>query len=216
MTLHSVIIADDSAACNIADLCVQLKDSTARSLNQYKTSHPDVGLNSNECLSSNVTKHNLSEHLARVNSENFACFWYGHGKQHSFIVGDEEIVTTTENHYIFSNALIYTFSCLNGGELADMLIQNQTKTFVGYNGVANCPYGLDDITTEIVMSFIDSFLSGKTANEAKADLVAAYERSIFDDSLDPLQRSRFQENRDNIVIKGDGNLTVGDLIVEEM
>jgi hypothetical protein len=105
---------------------------------------------------------------------------------------------------------------LNGGELADMLIQNQTKTFVGYNGVANCPYGLDDITTEIVMSFIDSFLSGKTANEAKADLVAAYERSIFDDSLDPLQRSRFQANRDNLVIKGDGNLTVGDLIVEEM
>lgn len=216
MTLHSVIIADDSAACNIADLCVQLKDRTVRSLNQYKTSHPDVGLNSNECLSSNVTKHNLSEHLARVNSENFVCFWYGHGKQHSFIVGDEEIVTTTDNHYIFSNALIYTFSCLNGGELADVLIQNQTKTFVGYNGVANCPYGLDDITTEIAMSFIDSFLSGKTANEAKADLVAAYERSIFDDSLDPLQRSRFQENRDNLVIKGDGNLTVGDLIVEEI
>ena len=61
MTLHSVIIADDSVACNIADLCVQLKDSTARSLNQYKTSHPGVGLNSNECLSSNVTKLNLSE-----------------------------------------------------------------------------------------------------------------------------------------------------------
>ena len=97
-----------------------------------------------------------------------------------------------------------------------MLIQNQTKTFVGYNGVANCPYGLDDITTEIVMSFINSFLSGKTANEAKADLVAAYERRIFDDSLDPIQRSRFQENRDNLVIKGDGKLTVGDLIVEEI
>lgn len=216
MTLHSVIIADDSAACNIADLCVRLKNSTVRSLNQYKTSHSDVELNSNECLSSSVTKLNLSEHLARVNSKNFACFWYGHGKKRSFVIGDEEIVTTTDNHYIFSNALIYTFSCLNGGELADILVQNQTKTFVGYKGVANCPYGLDDITTEIVMSFIDSFLNGKTANEAKADLVAAYERSIFDGSLDPLQRSRFQENRDNIVIKGDGNITVRDLLVEDM
>lgn len=214
MTLHSVIIADDSATCNIAGLCVLLKENTSRSLSQYKASHPEVELSSSECLSADVTKHNLSEHLARVNSENFACFWYGHGKNNSFVIGDEEIVSMTENHYIFSNALIYTFSCLNGGELADLLLKNQTKTFVGYKGVANCPYGLDDLTTEIVMSFIDSFLSGKTANEAKADLVAAYERSIFDDSLDPLQRSRFQENRDNLVIKGDGEITVGDLLVE--
>lgn len=213
MTLHSVIIADDSSACNIADLCVRLKESTVRSLNQYKTSHPEVELNSTECLSANVTKHNLSEHLARVNTENFACFWYGHGEKHSFVVGDEEIVTTTDNHYIFSNALIYTFSCLNGGELADILIKNQTKTFVGYKGIANCPYGLDDITTDIVMSFIDSFFSGKTVNEAKADLVSAYERSIFDDSLEPIQRFRFQENRDNLVIKGDGSITVNDLLI---
>ena len=160
MTLHSVIIADDSATCNIADLCVQLKDSTARSLNQYKTSHPDVGLNSNECLSSNVTKHNLSEHLARVNSENFACFWYGHGKQHSFIVGDEEIVTTTENHYIFSKGrLIMEW---HG-------IDSQTGTSVRYS-----QEGILLNTTrweegrkvwEEKFEYTDKFLSGSVARE---------------------------------------------------
>lgn len=213
MTLNAVIIADDSATCNIADFLAQLKENTIRLFDQYKMSHPGLEIQCQECLPDNVTKNTLSGHMARVNSENFACFWYGHGNSHSFVIGDEEIVTSNENYYIFSNALIYTFSCLNGGELADILIENQAKTFVGYKGVANCPYGLDDITTEIVMSFIDSFLSGKTANEAKADLVAAYERCIYDECLDPIQRSKYQENRDNLVIKGDAYITLEDLIV---
>lgn len=213
MTLNSVIIADDSAECNIADLCVSLKDSTLQLLNQYALFHPDVGLNSREYLSAHVTKQNLSEHLRQVNSNNFICFWYGHGQEQSFSIGGEDIVTTRENHYIFSNALIYTFSCHNGGGLADALIRNQTKVFVGYKGKAYCPDGINDITTAIVMSFLNSFFDGKTIFEAMNDLKSAYEHSIYDDTLDPIQRFLFQENRDNLVVKGNGDFTINDILV---
>lgn len=213
MTLNSIIIADDSAGCNIADLCVSLKDSTLQLLNQYAISHPGVGLNSRECLSAHVTKQNLSEHLCQINSNNFICFWYGHGQKQSFSIGGEDIVTTRENHYIFSNALIYTFSCHNGGGLADELIRNQTKVFVGYKGKAYCPDGINDITTAIVMSFLNSFFDGKTISEAMNDLKSAYEHSIYDDTLDPFQRSYFHENRDNLVVKGNDAITIEDLLI---
>ena len=70
--------------------------------------------------------------------------------------------------------LIYTFSCLNGGTLADILTGNSVKAFVGYDGDANCPLGIDDFTTSIVMYFLSSFLSGKTVNEAKDVLEEAF------------------------------------------
>lgn len=211
MTLNSVIIADDSEGCDIADLCIRLKESTSQLLNQYATSHPNVGLNNREYLSAHITRHTISGHLCQVNSTNFMCFWYGHGKEHAFTIGGEDIVTTKDNHYIFSNALIYTFSCHNGGELADTLIDNKTKVFVGYNGTAYCPVGINDITTAIVMSFINSFFDGNRVYDATADLRSAYEHHIFDETLEPFQRSCFQENRDNIVVKGDGDITINDL-----
>lgn len=214
MKLNSVIIADDSESCNISELCVLLKDSTKQLLNDFRLSQENMDLACYEYLSGLVNKHNISDKMAIVNNGGFFCFWYGHGKNNSFIMGNEEIVTTTENYYLFSNALIYTFSCLNGNNLADALVDNKAKAFVGYTNYANCPYGIDDVTTKIVMSFISSFLSGKTVNEAKEDLESAYNQAVYDESLDPLQRPLFQTNRDNLVAKGNIDLKLCDLLID--
>ena len=85
---------------------------------------------------------------------------------------------------------------------------------VGYTGYANCPYGIDDVTTKIVMSFIASFLLGKTVNEAKADLELSYNNAIYDESLDALQRQLFQTNRDNLIVKGNSSLSINDMIID--
>lgn len=213
MKLNSVILADDSESCDIANLFVMMKDSTVQLLEQYASSHEDIDAENHIYLSGSITKQNLSEKMSLVNSENFLCCWYGHGKVDSFRIGSEDVVTTTENYYVFSNALIYTFSCLNGKELADALVANKTKTFVGYTDYAYCPYGIDDVTTEIVMSFISSFLSGKTVNESKANLEASYNNAIYDESLDAFQRQLFQTNRDNLIVKGNSSLTIYDIII---
>lgn len=214
MKLNSVILADDSESCDIANLFVMIKDSTIQLLEQYVSSHKDLVTENHICMSESITKQNLSERLSLVNGDSFMCFWYGHGKSDSFRIGSEDVVTTTENYYVFSNALIYTFSCLNGNDLADTLVTNKVKTFVGYTSYANCPYGIDDVTTQIVMSFISSFLSGKTVNESKADLELSYDNAIYDDSLDPFQRQLFQTNRDNLIVKGNGLIKVNDMLID--
>ena len=215
MKLNSVILADDSESCDIAELFVMMKNSTIQLLEQYTVAHKDIVSVNNTYLSDSITKQNLSEKMSLVNSEPFLCFWYGHGKADSFRIADEDVVTTTENYYVFSNVLIYTFSCLNGKDLADVIMANKAKAFVGYTDYANCPYGIDDVTTEIVMSFISAFLSGKTVNESKADLELSYDNAIYNESLDAFQRQLFQTNRDNLVVKGDGSLVINDIIVDK-
>ena len=214
MKLNSVILADDSESCDIAELFVMMKNSTIQLLEQYTVAHEDIVSVNNTYLSDSITKQNLSEKMSLVNSEPFLCFWYGHGKADSFRIADEDVVTTTENYYVFSNALIYTFSCLNGNDLADAIMANNAKAFVGYTDYANCPYGIDDVTTEIVTSFISAFLSGKTLNESKADLELSYDNAIYNESLDAFQRQLFQTNRDNLVVKGDGSLVINDILVD--
>lgn len=215
MKLNSVILADDSESCDIAELFVMMKNSTIQLLEQYTVAHEDIVSVNNKYLSDSITKQNLSEKMSLVNSEPFLCFWYGHGKADSFRIADEDVVTTTENYYVFSNALIYTFSCLNGKDLADAIIDNKAKAFVGYTDYANCPYGIDEVTTEIVMSFISAFLSGKTVNESKADLELSYDNAIYNEFLDAFQRQLFQTNRDNLVVKGDGSLVINDILVDK-
>lgn len=213
MKLNTVILADDSASCNIADLCVLLKERTVQQLEEFTLSNSCVDIEKYIYLSDSISKLNVSEKMSLINSDCSICFWYGHGKADSFCIENEPIITTTENHYVFSNALIYTFSCLNGGELADTLVANNVKAFVGYTNYANCPYGIDDVTSSIVMTFIKSFLSGKTVHESKEALSASYEDAIFNEDLEPFQRSQFQSNRDGLIVKGNGNLCIRDMLI---
>lgn len=215
MKLNSIIFADDSESCDIAILFVMMKDATTQLLEQYATSHEDIEVDNHTYMSDVTTKQSLSEKMSLVNSDSFMCFWYGHGKADRLRIDNEDVVTTTDNYYVFSNALIYTFSCLNGNDLADVLVANKAKAFVGYTGHANCPYGIDDVTTKIVMSFISSFLLGKTVNEAKADLELSYDSAVYDESLDAFQRNLFQKNRDNLIVKGDGSIKINDMIIDD-
>ena len=209
MKLNSIILADDSDS----DLFVMLKDATLLLLDDFACTQTNIEVASNAYMSDAVSKHTLSEKLSVVNNDSFLCFWYGHGKYDCFKIGDEQIVTTTENHYIFTNAMIYTFSCLNGGELADTLISNYTKAFVGYSDSAYCPCGIDDVTCRVAMTFLSSLLGGKSIIDSVEDLKSAYEDTMFEDGLDPFQAESFQRNRDNIVLKGNGTLTIKDFII---
>lgn len=215
MKLTAVTLADDSDNCNISELCTILKNNTDLLLRVFCAEHRDISLSHNVYLSGSLTKDTLVEKMVPINQNAFVCFWYGHGGNDSFEIGGEPIVTTTSNYYLFSNALVYTFSCFNGTTLADALIRNNALTFVGYTDVAQCPIGIDDTTADIAMTFISSFLSGKTAKESCMDLKIAYENAVFDETIDPFVRGYYQENRDALTLKGNKDLVLYDILVKE-
>lgn len=108
--------------------------------------------------------------------------------------------------------MIYTFSCYNGNKLADRLLANKAKLYVGYKGKVNCPYGLEEYTGRVVLSFISAFLGGKNAKDSFDCLYDDYTKLLRDNSLDPFQKSFYQENRDNLVLKGNMNLALKDFL----
>ena len=71
MKFNSVILVDDSESCDIANLFVMMKDSTAQLLEQYATSHEDIDAKNHVYLSDTVTKQNLAEKMSLVNSDSF-------------------------------------------------------------------------------------------------------------------------------------------------
>ena len=214
MRLNTIIFTDNSASCDIFDFFTMLKNQSLMLLEAFRKLHSDIQIDAQEYYPEAISKQNVSEKMSSYNSNCFLCFWYGHGKNNTFQMDNEDIITSNENYYVFSNALIYTFSCLNGNELADVLIENKAKAFIGYAGPAHCPYGIDDVTCDIVMSFLSSFLlDGKNIRKAVDDLKASYDNAVYNDELEPFQRSKYQENRDNIVLKGDENITINDLLV---
>ena len=213
MRLNTVIIADDSAERDIRDLCIMLKDNTIQLLQQYQTAQA-VDVNNAVLSSDAISKNNISEQLSQINNNHFLSFWFGHGEKDKFKIANDAIVTTTVNHYVFSNALIYTFSCFNGQELADVLIANKAIAFVGYDKEAQCPLGIDDITSEIAQTFIVSFMiEGKQVKEAVSDLKKAYDDAVYNEKIDAFRRGYFQTNRDALVLKGDGDLTINDFVI---
>ena len=100
--------------------------------------------------------------------------------------------------------------------MADVLIINGVKAFVGYTEQIQCPLGMDDITSQLVNTFLVSFIQkGKKVKDAVQDLRTAYDKAVYDESLDVFTRGYYQTNRDALVLKGNGELTLEDMLIEE-
>ncbi len=216
MKLNAVIVCDDSENNNDMKLLfANLMRETSKSLSSYKDAN-DIVLNLVNLTHDKVDAQSLSGHLSIVNQNAFLCHIYAHGDYEKIRMNDEVMVSSTLNPYSFSNALVYTFSCRNGRELADVLISNGTQLFVGYTDDAWFTTGCENNYIErIAMTFVDSFLNGSNAQKAFEKLKDAYNNVIFDDSLnDPILKGNLRKNRECLILKGNGKLTIADVILK--
>lgn len=214
MRLNAVIICDDSESNDLKPLFSNLMCETSQALCAYKEAN-NIDLTLANLTHEIVDVKSLSERLSSVNQNAFLCYVYSHGDCDKVLMDGESIVSTTLNQYVFTNAVIYTFSCCNGGELADALIGNGAKLFVGYTDDAwfttECE---NDFTGKIAMRFVNSFLEGNDAQQAFEDLKDAYNSVIFDDSFnDPILKGNLRKNRECLTLKGDGKLKITDVLL---
>ena len=206
MKLNSVIIADDKDE-KLGVFFHLLEIKTTEMLNQFIAGEGNE-LDSKVLHSDDIDAVSISGKFAVVNNNQFLCFCYVHGNKDGMFVDNHSFLSTSVNYYILSNAFVYTFSCENGDKLADKLIENQVRTFIGYKNEAWCPVDCDDITSNIAVVGLKSFLSGKTAKEAYEDLKLAYNKPIYNKEKEALARHFYKLNREALVIKGDEALTV--------
>ena len=136
---------------------------------------------------------------------------FTHGSRDAIYLNHEELISPTKNYYILSNALVYTFSCLAGNELADILIQNNALTFWGYTEEALVNPSYYDKFVTCAMYGIFSFLAGATIKEAYNNTIECMNITI--DEIYPksvLAASFLEEDRDALIVKGDESLSISD------
>lgn len=210
MKISSVILADDNAE-DLGDFFVLLKEKTETALNDFVASSDSIELNTKVLLSEDIEEKSISENMAKVNRNNFFCFCFVHGDYDKMLNYGETFISTSVNYYIFSNAFVYTFSCCNGADLADVFILNNVKTFIGYKEKAYCPEGYDNITSDIALVGLNSFLDGKSAKESYEEMKKAYDKPVQNNEIEAFARSFYRKNRDALVIKGNGDLRIDDM-----
>ena len=212
-TINAIILTDDSAGDNsLKDFFLQLSRDSEILLSRYCAQN-NIQLAISSLCSDDFDKNTLSTQLAEVNERRFLNLWFAHGNVEELHNAGEKVVSLSENYYLFTNALVYTFSCSNGDELADALIMNGTLSFLGYARTAYVPYNLDDEVASVALLGLTAFLKGESLYNAVEEMRDGYTSLAKSDEIEPMARILLEVNAQGLVLKGRKDLTINDMII---
>jgi len=145
--------------------------------------------------------------LPLLNSNNFLCFVYSHGNDTSFRAREPFIGSASAKMYC--NSLFYTFSCRTGNGIGLELIDNGCHAFIGYKTEASIVVGyIDDFVTCANHGLV-RLVSGDKASEAVEKMRNTYTEYIDKNyAKDFLVASILMDNRDALILHGNGDLTI--------
>ena len=136
----------------------------------------------------------------------FSAYMHGHKKG---IVNErnEDVVSNDINSDLFGGNVFYTFSCQCGNLLQKELSNRHIALFWGYKSDTNIL--LREEYVECAVEGLKQFLSGKTVEESKSAMEEKYKENHY--KIGGLIGALLLENKDNMVVVGDPNLTMYDI-----
>lgn len=136
----------------------------------------------------------------------FSAYMHGHKKG---IVNErnEDIVSNDINSDLFGGNVFYTFSCQCGNQLQEELSNRNIALFWGYKSDTNILPREECV--ECAVEGLKQFLSGKTVEESKLAMEKKYKENHY--KLGGLYGALLLENKDNMVVVGNLNLTMYDI-----
>ncbi len=164
---------------------------------------------------SNSSKNEIELSVSKYNNSNFLFISYLHGADDAMYMSNE-IIISDENAYLFANAFCYTFSCYCGKHLATRLLDNGARVFWGYIDKAYTITDYEDDFAELAISGLNHFLQNvsienaynKVKKEYTTKMDAVYQENFF-------VAATLLHNRDSMVVLGDTNISIADLITQE-
>ena len=144
---------------------------------------------------------------------------YSHGKNDALLYDNQqkEYLSKTTKLQNIQGGLFYTWSCYSGIDLGEHLVQNSYQTFIGYK---DWVVGISTIGS-ISQRYIDctnagliAFINGATALEALRIMYDTYSNQIdeLENISDYLIQAHFSRNRNALVIFGNENLVITNLV----
>lgn len=153
--------------------------------------------------------------VAAILNDHSACVIAAHGDEKSIAnEKNKDIVSMDTDNGIFNNKLLYAISCSCAKQLKGCLIENGLKSFWGYQNELNFWPGYP-IYVKCAVSGMVRLIEGKTIKEAKENMLAQYDSSIGELTAmgtDPLVAAYLLDNKESLVVTGEDNLTLDDLL----
>jgi len=157
----------------------------------------------------------LPMQLPNINADRFIFVSYTHGSETELLQnGVTPFISSSDNENHLKNAFAYCFACEAGTTLGKELCEKGTIAFIGYD---------KEVTVQVYFnaeeSFIECATSGLTAlvNGMSIKDVYSSMKEKYNDCIDEfytkdfLTASLFMDNRDALVLHGNGELTIDDL-----
>jgi len=172
--------------------------------------------NTKELYPEDIDLVNFSNHLIGINQYNFLFLGFVHGNNETMFINEsEKFISTTDNYYVLSNALIYVFSCHSGNELADKLLENNAHVFWGYSNKAWVCYDFIELFKICAMSGYNHFILGCSIEDAEKKMKSEINHQIdILYNISMFAASKLMENLDKMIIKGNKTLTIQDFVLK--
>ncbi|MCQ2312250.1 MAG: hypothetical protein MJZ84_02215 [Paludibacteraceae bacterium] len=208
MMLNIAILCDD-ADLKCGQAFIESRDSTLELMHNISNVETKCLLiNSND-----ADKYNISTKISAINVQPFICFAYCHGTKSSLLLKNQDIVSVTDNNYIFTNAFMCAFNCYCAGGFADTLLANGLRCFLGYESEARFPISV--LTTiDIEMEGVKVLVSGGSIQDMYNKIIELYDQlkeRILE--RDPIIASVIMNNREGLRVKGETNLRLCDFYI---
>lgn len=160
----------------------------------------------------NIDVDTISNYVSDINLSNFLFFGFVHGSRESMCInGGVEFLNVTTNHYLLSNAFVYAFSCYNGCELADTLLNYNAHIYWGYSDKAWVCHDFIEDFKECALSGYSHFIEGCTIAESEIKMIADMNTKIDElYSISMFAAATLMKNRDAMIVKGRKELTIED------
>ena len=161
-----------------------------------------------------LTPPNLTEsQFMEVALNSKICYVAVHGQADSVVNEDDvEFVSTKTTNYNLNGKCFFAVSCNCAQELKDELIRIGLKLFVGYRDKYTEFPGYDEFM-QSANHGLKVFIDGKNVAQMKNDIYAEYDR-LFNEKKkkSAMAADALLDNKESLVIDGDDNLTIENLI----
>lgn len=154
--------------------------------------------------------------LPQINTLNYIFAVYAHGKDDELLSNNTFFIKKDVNSSLFANSFFYSMSCLTARALGKSLIAEGSHAFIGYSVEAEALLGVFMKTSiDCDNHGIKNFIRGLSLQECYERMKEHYTEKIdwLEGSGEPILAAYLLNNRDSLVLEGNGNLTMTDFII---
>lgn len=144
---------------------------------------------------------------------NFIFASFTHGSDSSLLSSGKSFIKSSFPRNYLANSFSYCFACHSGKNLGPSLVKNGTLSFIGYSDQVTFVVGYIEVFASCAVDGLISFKNGATISESLSHKKQKYTDTIdYLYSIDFLAASVLMENRDCLVLHGNGGLSNADFI----